>query len=41
VILQTRASRNLALLPYLSQWPTVHYRYIGHSGPFRLFTHCA
>jgi hypothetical protein len=40
VILQTRASRNLALLPYLSQWPTVHYHYIGRSGPFRLFTHC-
>jgi hypothetical protein len=40
VILQTRASRNLALLPYLSQWPAVHYRYVGHSGPFRLFTHC-
>jgi hypothetical protein len=40
VILQTRASRNLSLLPFLSQWPGVHYRYIGHSGPFRLFTHC-
>jgi hypothetical protein len=40
VILQTRASRNLALLPYLSQWPTVHYHYFGHSGPFKLFTHC-
>jgi hypothetical protein len=40
VILQTRASRNLALLPYLSQWPSVHYHYAGHSGPFRLFTHC-
>jgi hypothetical protein len=40
VILQTRASRNLALLPYLSQWPTVHYHYVGRSGPFRLFTHC-
>jgi hypothetical protein len=40
VILQTRASRNLALLPYLSQWPTTHYHYVGHSGPFRLFTHC-
>ncbi|MGI8712046.1 MAG: hypothetical protein ACR2NR_02455 [Solirubrobacteraceae bacterium] len=40
VILQTRASRNLALLPFLSQWPTVHYHYVGHSGPFRLFTHC-
>jgi hypothetical protein len=41
VILQTRASRNLSLLPFLSQWPAVHYRYIGQSGPFRLFTHCA
>lgn len=40
-ILQTRASRNLALLPFLSQWPTVHYRYAGRSGPFRLYTHCA
>jgi hypothetical protein len=40
VILQTRASRNLALLPYLSQWPGVRYHYVGHSGPFRLFTHC-
>jgi hypothetical protein len=40
VILQTRASRNLALLPYLSQWPSVHYTYDGTSGPFRLFTHC-
>jgi hypothetical protein len=41
VILQARASRNLADLPFLSQWPTVHYHYVGQSGPFRLFTHCA
>lgn len=39
-ILQTRASRNLALLPIVRSWPTVHYTYDGHSGPFRLFTHC-
>jgi hypothetical protein len=37
VILQTQASRNLARLPFLSQWPTVHYRYVGQSGPF---PHC-
>ena len=40
VILQTRASRNLALLPIVHSWPNVHYRYVGASGPFRLFTHC-
>ena len=41
VILQTRASRNLGLLPIVHTWPAVHYRYVGHSGPFRLFTHCS
>jgi hypothetical protein len=41
VILQTRASRNLALLPIVHSWPGVHYTYDGSSGPFRLFTHCA
>jgi hypothetical protein len=40
VILQTRASRNLALLPIVHSWPTIHYTYDGTSGPFRLFTHC-
>jgi hypothetical protein len=40
VILQTRASRNLHLLPIVHSWPTVHYTYDGTSGPFRLFTHC-
>jgi hypothetical protein len=40
VILQTRASRNLSLLPLLHWWPKVHYTYDGTSGPFRLFTHC-
>jgi hypothetical protein len=40
VILQTRASRNLALLPLVQWWPKVHYTYDGTSGPFRLFTHC-
>jgi hypothetical protein len=41
VILQTRASRNLALLPVVHSWPGVHYTYAGSSGPFRLFTHCS
>jgi hypothetical protein len=41
VILQTRASRNLALLPIVHWWPKVHYTYVGSSGPFRMFTHCA
>lgn len=40
VILQTRASRNLKRLPIVHSWPTVHYVYAGHNGPFRLFTHC-
>jgi hypothetical protein len=40
VILQTRANRNATLLPIVHGWPTVPYVYAGHSGPFRLFTHC-
>jgi hypothetical protein len=40
VILQTRASRNLALLPIVHSWPGTHYTYYGSSGPIRLFTHC-
>jgi hypothetical protein len=40
VILQTRASRNLSLLPLVHWWPKVHYTYVGTSGPFRMFTHC-
>jgi hypothetical protein len=40
VILQTRASRNLALLPLVHSWPGTHYTYYGSSGPIRLFTHC-
>ncbi len=40
VILQTRDTRSASLLPYLSSWPNVHYRYVGTSGPFHLFTHC-
>lgn len=40
VILQTRDTRHASLLPYLSTWPAVRYRYAGTSGPFHLFTHC-
>jgi hypothetical protein len=40
VILQTRDTRHATLLPVVHGWPTVHYTYVGHSGPFRLFTHC-
>jgi hypothetical protein len=40
VILQTRANRHSTLLPIVHGWPTVAYVYAGHSGPFRLFTHC-
>jgi hypothetical protein len=40
VILQTRDTRDAALLPIVHTWPEVHYTYFGHSGPFRLFTHC-
>ncbi len=40
VILQARDTRSATLLPYLSTWPTVHYHYVGSSGPFHLFTHC-
>jgi hypothetical protein len=40
VILQTRANRHATLLPIVHGWPTVPYVYAGHSGPFRLFTHC-
>lgn len=40
VILQTRDTRDAALLPILEAWPTVHYKYFGSSGPFNLFTHC-
>jgi hypothetical protein len=41
VILQTRDTRHATLLPIVHSWPTTHYQYIGTSGPFRLFTHCA
>jgi hypothetical protein len=40
VILQTRSQRGHALLPIVHTWSSVHYVYAGHSGPFRLFTHC-
>jgi hypothetical protein len=40
VILQTRSQRHHALLPIVHTWPSVSYVYAGHSGPFRLFTHC-
>jgi hypothetical protein len=39
-ILQTRDTRSASLLPYLSSWPNVKYRYVGTSGPFHLFTSC-
>ncbi len=39
VILQTRDTRSSSLLPYLSFWPAVTYRYVGTSGPFHMFTH--
>ncbi len=41
VILQTRDTRSASLLPALSLWPTVKYRYVGTSGPVHMFTHCA
>jgi hypothetical protein len=40
VILQTRSQRHHALLPIVHTWSSVSYVYAGHSGPFRLFTHC-
>jgi hypothetical protein len=40
VIFQTRDTRHAALLPIVHTWPAVHYTYVGHSGPFRMFTHC-
>ncbi|MGI9184243.1 MAG: hypothetical protein ACR2GZ_04640 [Solirubrobacteraceae bacterium] len=40
VILQTRSQRGHALLPIVHTWSSVKYAYAGHSGPFRLFTHC-
>ncbi|MDQ2896793.1 MAG: hypothetical protein M3Y09_14290, partial [Actinomycetota bacterium] len=40
VIMQTRSQRGHALLPIVHTWPSVNYTYGGHSGPFRLFTHC-
>jgi hypothetical protein len=40
VILQTRSQRHHALLPIVRTWSSVSYVYAGHSGPFRLFTHC-
>ena len=40
VILQTRSQRGHALLPIVHTWPSTRYVYAGHSGPFRLFTHC-
>ena len=40
VILQTRDTRHASLLPIVRAWPATHYRYVGSSGPFNLFTHC-
>ena len=40
VILQTRDTRDSALLPIVHAWPATHYTYFGSSGPFNLFTHC-
>jgi hypothetical protein len=37
-ILQTRDTRSASLLPYLSSWPSVHYHYVGTSGPVHMFT---
>ncbi|HZE05585.1 MAG TPA: hypothetical protein VE127_10200, partial [Solirubrobacteraceae bacterium] len=39
VILQTRDTRSAALLPFLSDWPKVHYHYVGTRGPVHMFTH--
>ncbi|HET8976613.1 MAG TPA: hypothetical protein VFN87_00555 [Solirubrobacteraceae bacterium] len=41
VILQTRDTRSAALLPFLSDWPKVHYHYVGTWGPVHMFTHCS
>jgi hypothetical protein len=40
VILQTRDTRDAALLPIVGAWPETHYKYFGSSGPFNLFTSC-
>ncbi len=40
VILQARDTRDASLLPYLSSWPSVHFTYVGTSGPFHMFTRC-
>jgi hypothetical protein len=40
VILQTRDTRDAALLPIVHAWPATHYKYFGSSGPFNLFTSC-
>ncbi|HEY2200394.1 MAG TPA: hypothetical protein VGH56_00790, partial [Solirubrobacteraceae bacterium] len=40
VILQTRDTRDAALLPIVHAWPGTHYTYFGSSGPFNLFTSC-
>ncbi len=40
VILQTRDTRDAALLPIVHAWPAIHYKYFGSSGPFNLFTSC-
>jgi hypothetical protein len=39
LILQTRDTRSAHLLPLLSTWPSVHYHYVGTSGPVHMFTH--
>jgi hypothetical protein len=38
LILQTRDTRSAARLPFLSTWPTVHFRYVGTAGPVHMFT---
>jgi len=38
VILQTRDTRSASLLPFLSSWPAVTYRYVATSGPVHMFT---
>jgi hypothetical protein len=38
VVLQTRDTRSASLLPLLSTWPSVHYRYVGTDGPVHMFT---
>ena len=40
LVLQARATRSSALLPYISSWPSVRYTAHGGTGPFHLYTHC-